>query len=544
MKKKAGIIATSVAAIAVCSSLIAGSTFALFTSESEVNIAVNAAKVALSAEVETGAATSRLGGAALGRFSNADGLAIQDIAPEDEYEFKVKVTNTSSIKTLYRTKIEFTDTELASALTVTVDGVEYAGIKSYTTPWAALGAKENPEKDLAVKVSFFDQENVNRFKEKTTDVKVIVEGVQGNAGYALAGEPSVVKIPAGKIHVVNDSEELATALQDVAGNGGTVELAGNADLPTENSTEITKDVLFNLNGNDVNVTSKNGSAFLVQNGASMTVSNGDMNVDVNKAFLQKYTASSGITVNQDSSLILDHVTLETSSYGIYTRFDSSEVIVRNSVLICNDVLGACISTNAQKNGEESGISVIVENSTLNSVGAGILMNVPGPVAEDGTEDYSLKMSGTTVNGGLQGVIVRGGKALIKDSTLNAGVERYFKAAMDEIFDLRANGFNTVYDHIVGGKENWTQGNDVPLAALVAGNKSNSYQYPTTVELFNVKTNAPASLVYNEKEYKFYTLYANGNTSENNGALVTFDQKCQLGDYQTGNKFAVVKPMGE
>ena len=85
---------------------------------------------------------------------------------------------------------------------------------------------------------------------------------------------------------------------------------------------------------------------------------------------------------------------------------------------------------------------------------------------------------------------------------------------------------------------------MPLAALVAGNKSDAYQYPTTVELFNVKTNAPASLVYNEKDYAFYTLYANGNTSENNGALVTFDQKCQLGDYQTGNEFAVVKPMGE
>ena len=50
-KKKVGIIASSVAAIAVCSSMVVGSTFALFTSEDSVNIAVTSGKVNATASV-------------------------------------------------------------------------------------------------------------------------------------------------------------------------------------------------------------------------------------------------------------------------------------------------------------------------------------------------------------------------------------------------------------------------------------------------------------------------------------------------------------
>ena len=49
MKKK--ILLSSILTIALCLSLIAGSTFALFTSESKVNIAVTSGKVEMLANV-------------------------------------------------------------------------------------------------------------------------------------------------------------------------------------------------------------------------------------------------------------------------------------------------------------------------------------------------------------------------------------------------------------------------------------------------------------------------------------------------------------
>lgn len=45
MTKKTKVLATSIASIAMCASIAVGGTFALFTSESEVNVAVTSGKV-------------------------------------------------------------------------------------------------------------------------------------------------------------------------------------------------------------------------------------------------------------------------------------------------------------------------------------------------------------------------------------------------------------------------------------------------------------------------------------------------------------------
>ena len=50
--KKAGVIVSAIASTAVCASLIAGSTFALFTSNDKVDITVSSGKVSISAVVD------------------------------------------------------------------------------------------------------------------------------------------------------------------------------------------------------------------------------------------------------------------------------------------------------------------------------------------------------------------------------------------------------------------------------------------------------------------------------------------------------------
>ena len=52
MKKRSKVIAGSVLTMAMCASLATGATFALFTSESSVNVAVTSAKVNVSAKVD------------------------------------------------------------------------------------------------------------------------------------------------------------------------------------------------------------------------------------------------------------------------------------------------------------------------------------------------------------------------------------------------------------------------------------------------------------------------------------------------------------
>ncbi|MBQ7879161.1 MAG: hypothetical protein IJ317_00785, partial [Clostridia bacterium] len=51
MKKKNKVLLTSMATIAMCASLVAGGTYALFTSESAVNIAISSGTVKVEATI-------------------------------------------------------------------------------------------------------------------------------------------------------------------------------------------------------------------------------------------------------------------------------------------------------------------------------------------------------------------------------------------------------------------------------------------------------------------------------------------------------------
>lgn len=155
MKNKQKILLTSMVTIVLCVCLIAGSTYALFTSETEMNIAVTSGKVEIvadaslntvySAAIAADGATDLLLGedgnafAAYGNnyvhedqngntFANGgtavyeDGtLTISKITPGDKVEFNVGVTNNSNVAIQYRYKLMVEDFAI-----VTVDGVDYS----------------------------------------------------------------------------------------------------------------------------------------------------------------------------------------------------------------------------------------------------------------------------------------------------------------------------------------------------------------------------------------------------------------------------------
>ena len=107
MKKK--ILITSLLSIAVCFSLIIGATLALYTSKSNVNIAVSSGKVSVVASVDTESIQTKqlntdyvngvegmFGGAESLDMSEAGTVSLENILPGDGVRIDIVVTNDST----------------------------------------------------------------------------------------------------------------------------------------------------------------------------------------------------------------------------------------------------------------------------------------------------------------------------------------------------------------------------------------------------------------------------------------------------------------
>ena len=117
----------------------------------------------------------------------------------------------------------------------------------------------------------------------------------------------------------------------------------------------------------------------------------------------------------------------------------------------------------------------------------MLVNVP----------CDLRIENSTIVGERNAVAVRGGTATIINSTLSRPYE--------------AEGIteSTIYMDTA-----WLTGNAMPLATLLVGNRSNSYQYPANVTLENCTITSSAAGAK--------TVYLYGNATEENGATLTYD----------------------
>ena len=166
MKKK--VLLSSIATIALCLCLIAGSTFALFTSQSKTNIAVTAGNVDVVASVENfklysveatanGSIVDENGGKyeyqerTDEKFANG-GTAVQNgsminlerITPGDKISFGIEATNNSDVAIQCRYIIQcVSGEELMEGLVVYINDDAYPVLKSYTSAWTALAVGES-----------------------------------------------------------------------------------------------------------------------------------------------------------------------------------------------------------------------------------------------------------------------------------------------------------------------------------------------------------------------------------------------------------------
>ena len=144
-KTKSGIILTSLASIAFAGSLLAGSTYALFTSESKTDIVVSSGKVDVSASISELKVYSptEVSSEDGGKITNGDNaanistntfknlgtaefknntLTLKNVTPGDYVTFKIDITNNNTVSAKYRTIVACEDDDgLFDGLQCTID---------------------------------------------------------------------------------------------------------------------------------------------------------------------------------------------------------------------------------------------------------------------------------------------------------------------------------------------------------------------------------------------------------------------------------------
>lgn len=217
MNNKKKVLLSSIMTIVLCACLIAGSTFALFTSDDEFDISITSGKVNIDAFANLAGMWSATGADAaddeylidengntythygpLSQFINGgiayldgDNLKIDRITPGDKVAVNIKVTNNSNVAISYRYHIEVeSGDKLASGMVVTVDDVATEGLYSYTSAWstAVPGYGEIADKVISVELPVYAG---NEYQEQSCSYKITVEAVQGNA--VTTNEAEIVK---------------------------------------------------------------------------------------------------------------------------------------------------------------------------------------------------------------------------------------------------------------------------------------------------------------------------------------------------------------
>ena len=178
MKRR--VILTALLAIVLCLCLVSGATYALFTSESKVDITVSSGKVKVTSVVENLKIYS-MNEEQVDTFENGgtvdytDGvLKIEKMTPGDKVEFDIKVTNSSNIDIKYRLKWSV-DGKLGEALVAKANDEELKNV--YWTLWEANAT----EKEFVYKVVVeLPVETGNEYQEQSCEIVFLVEAIQAN----------------------------------------------------------------------------------------------------------------------------------------------------------------------------------------------------------------------------------------------------------------------------------------------------------------------------------------------------------------------------
>ena len=214
MKKK--LLLTSILSVIMCMSLIVGATFALFTSQDEVDMTVTSGEVVIEAKITdtqyktltedytafTGTKALDLGGSI--SVTEEGKVTFNKILPGDGIKFNIEVLNGSSVKVNYRTVITNSATSsdaLFSVLSVKINNEEFNG--EAVSNWDLLNVGTNG-RTVEVKIELPEDVDGAEYMGQTCEFNVLVEAVQGNA-------------PVANVNASGETKE-ETTLVDAMGN--------------------------------------------------------------------------------------------------------------------------------------------------------------------------------------------------------------------------------------------------------------------------------------------------------------------------------------
>ena len=463
MKKKA--LLASILTIAMCFSVIAGATFALFTSESTVNVAVTSGTVDVDATIlEDTLATSSLGVAqANGAFENGGNaafdanavLVLTNMTPGDAVTFSIEIKNNSNVNVQYRVKWAV-DGKLYEALVATADDTPIVNNTSAWELWTAPATDAEKVKTVEVELTL-PTEADNEYQNQSAAIAFTVEAVQGN----------------GVLDEAASEEQLRIALA----SSGTVTLTDNITLSSTIVLDAGKDVVIDLAGKELTCANgptiiNNGKVTFVDNtistfamrravvlgtvsntssdaelGRNAVVNNGEM-IIMGGAFFSAETYAinnNGDLVISDAttggiynagSLELNNVTASNTVSGRHTVYHSGDKLVINGGTYENSSNNAVIFS--------AGENATINGGTFNMLVDSYILDGT-MVVNGGSFNGFVKEDGSVV--GTRNI----GKIEIKAGSFN------FQPGANDIAD---NYYESTYDeetgsYVVGGKSEYT-----------------------------------------------------------------------------------------
>ncbi len=413
--------------IALCVSLIAGATFAIFTSEANVNIAVTSGKVDVTATVENlklysleNIDTTTFEGEEVdctesGSFVNGgtatlknNELVLDRIMPGDKVTFQIKLVNNSNVKVLYRYSysIEKADgrteaeaKKFYSALKFKLDEVETQKYAKYYTVWHEFVGTEPEVLDLAVELPASVE---NNFQDSACKIAFKVEAVQGNAKVIDSD---------GESFGIADREGLKKALEEINSSEDTgakdIILSEDIEYTDETLTIAKNDVTLNLGGNTLTITTADIDGMEVKNGASLTIEGGNGKLNINSGsgnpirLSNKQTETTGKTTLTIKDVTIDIDNNARTQTAVYAYAENGEHNVEVNI---ED--GTVINATGARN---FCVVQLANNATLNVNGGVINASGMGSVFVAGRNDAAKDADDIVLNFNKGTINITGGQ---------------------------------------------------------------------------------------------------------------------------------------
>lgn len=476
---KRSVIITAILAIIMCASLVAGATFALFSSSSSVNIAVTSGNVEVTASVVDiqKSYVDDKGETVNGKLFSGDAtfdegahtVTLSHVLPKDTVKFKVRVVNGSNVAIKYRMVMSLVeDNGLFSSLDITLNGKKFYGYTS-GTKYALLEAEQQIA-DIPVVISLPEGATCNNTACKLT---YKVEAVQGNASVEDFPE-----VPENTL-AVNTTEDVRVLEKAISGENAVLDkdvVITKAPDTVASSLSIKEPTTLNLNAkiktpDNMGNNKKNFTALIVDadttinaddNGGIDTGTNGGYGINVRNG--AKLTINGGNYYGGGTAVQVQEGEL-TINGGIFAVEAFGEPYGYNFLLNCIDTAykngtakiivkgGIFVNFNPADNGAEGehtnfvadGYTVVSTRQTNGDVWYTVVAkDAAGKTFSDGKDvvlnesiavgaangiavkatSGTVTIEGGTYNGGEGGnnvcVAAVGGTVVIKDGTFTVG----------------------------------------------------------------------------------------------------------------------------